>query len=157
MNQPYGPWATLITAGQNPQLSDFWRRRMHLLVPVSQASPAFSRRNVFFLVATAFTLFFLPTIRPGPADAQQQPVKKAEAAGPAAKGGGTTGVRVIGRVLEKPGDKGAKGVVVKLVSLPDSATRSAVTDDEWRYVFDGVHRFATPRPGRSTRLAGGIG
>jgi hypothetical protein len=28
MNRLYGPWATLITAGQNPQLGAFLRRRM---------------------------------------------------------------------------------------------------------------------------------
>ena len=40
MNRPYGPWATLITAGQNPQLSTFWRRRMEMLAVVNRASSA---------------------------------------------------------------------------------------------------------------------
>ena len=42
---PFGPWATLITAGQNPQLHR-WRRRLHKLVPLSQAGPTLSRRGV---------------------------------------------------------------------------------------------------------------
>ena len=80
MNRPYGPWATLISAGQNPQLSTFWQRRLQMLVPVSQASPAMSRRNVSWLVAVAVCLFLLPTFRPAAADAQQQPVKESDKA-----------------------------------------------------------------------------
>ena len=71
MNQPYGPWATLITAGQNPQLGTFWRRRLHLLVPVSQSSPAMSRQCVATLFAMALLLFLLPTLQPGPVTAQE--------------------------------------------------------------------------------------
>jgi hypothetical protein len=59
MNYPYGPWATLIFAGQNPQLSVFWRRRMTMLAAVSHASPSFSRQNVALLIAAASCAFLL--------------------------------------------------------------------------------------------------
>ena len=44
MKQLYGPWTTLIVAGQNPQLSTFWRRRLTKLVPVSRTNPGFRFR-----------------------------------------------------------------------------------------------------------------
>jgi Spy/CpxP family protein refolding chaperone len=73
MTHPYGPWATLITAGQNPQLSAFWRRRLRMLVPVSQTSSKLSRRNVIALIIAAISLFLLPTFRAAPIVAQQRP------------------------------------------------------------------------------------
>ena len=63
MNRPYGPWATLITAGQNPQLLAFWRRRMRMLASVSKASTSLTRRSVLLLVAGALFVFLLPTFR----------------------------------------------------------------------------------------------
>ena len=45
MTNPYGPWATAIDAGRNPQLSSFWRQRLTMLVPASQTSPVLSRRK----------------------------------------------------------------------------------------------------------------
>jgi hypothetical protein len=77
MNRPYGPWATLISAGQNPQLSAFWRRRMHMLVPLSQTSHTVSRCNVAVLVLVAAFVLLPPTLRPAPADARQQAADKA--------------------------------------------------------------------------------
>ena len=44
MTNPYGPWATAINAGRNPQLSASWRQRLTMLVPTSQTSPVLSRR-----------------------------------------------------------------------------------------------------------------
>ena len=53
MTNPYGPWATAMDAGCNPQLSAFWKQRLAMLVPTSQTSPVLSRRNLFGLVAAA--------------------------------------------------------------------------------------------------------
>jgi hypothetical protein len=72
MNHPFGPWATLITAGRHPQLSAFWRRRLRMLIPVSRSRPALSRRNVFWLAIAALLICLLPTFRAAPAVAQQQ-------------------------------------------------------------------------------------
>jgi HEAT repeat protein len=63
MNHPYGPWATPISAGQNPQLSAFWRRRMGRLAAVSQATSALSRRNAGLLIAMALLFRALPTLQ----------------------------------------------------------------------------------------------
>jgi hypothetical protein len=63
MSNPYGPWATLIDAGSNPQLSAFWRRRLTMLVSVSQTSPVLSRRNLFWLVLAAVMIGMMPTVR----------------------------------------------------------------------------------------------
>ncbi|MGA2064781.1 MAG: hypothetical protein ABSG86_07420 [Thermoguttaceae bacterium] len=63
MSNPYGPWATAINAGRNPQLSAFWRRRLAMLVPTSQTSPVLSRRNLLGLLAAAAMMLALPTFR----------------------------------------------------------------------------------------------
>jgi hypothetical protein len=63
MAKQYGPWAIPIDAGGNPQLSTFWRRRLTMLVPTSQASTTLSRRNVLGLVAAATALLVLPTFQ----------------------------------------------------------------------------------------------
>ena len=46
MTNPYGPWATAINAGRNPQLSAFWRQRLTMLVPASRTSPVVSERSI---------------------------------------------------------------------------------------------------------------
>ena len=71
MKSQYGPWATLIDAGGNPQLSAFWRRRLTMLVPTSQTSPVLSRRNLLWLGAAATLLLALPTFRSAPAVAEE--------------------------------------------------------------------------------------
>ena len=86
MSNPYGPWATLIDAGRNPQLSAFWRRRLTMLVPASRTSPTLSRRHLLGLVAAAALICALPTLHAAPAAAQQQ--KPAAASPPSAPGGG---------------------------------------------------------------------
>jgi Spy/CpxP family protein refolding chaperone len=62
MANKFGPWATLIDAGGNPQLSAFWRRRLVMLVPASRTSPVLSRRNLSFLVAAGILACVLPTV-----------------------------------------------------------------------------------------------
>ncbi len=71
MTNPYGPWATAIDAGRNPQLSAFWRQRLTMLVPTSQTSPTLSRRIILGLVASAALLFALPTFHAAPVVAEQ--------------------------------------------------------------------------------------
>jgi hypothetical protein len=63
MTNSYGPWATTIDAGRNPQLSAFWRRRLTMLVPASQTSPLLSRRNLLWLGAAGVLTAVLPTFR----------------------------------------------------------------------------------------------
>jgi hypothetical protein len=80
MSTPFGPWATMIDTGANPQLSAFWRRRLTMLVPVSRASSVLSRRNLACLLAAGALLAVLPTVRtttaaadePKPADSAKQ-------------------------------------------------------------------------------------
>jgi hypothetical protein len=75
MTNQYGPWASLIDAGGNPQLSAFWRRRLTMLVLTSRTSPTLSRRNLLWLVAAAVLTLVLPTFRP--AVGQDGPAAKA--------------------------------------------------------------------------------
>jgi len=72
MADKYGPWATLIDAGVNPQLSAFWKKRMSMLVPISRTSPVLSRRNLLRLGATVIITTVLPTFVFVPAMAEEQ-------------------------------------------------------------------------------------
>jgi hypothetical protein len=72
MANKYGPWATLIDVGGNPQLSAFWKRRLKMLVPASRTSPVLSRRNLSFLVAAGILACLLPTVFFTPAAAQEK-------------------------------------------------------------------------------------
>jgi hypothetical protein len=63
MANNFGPWATSIDAGGNPQLSTFWRRRLTMLVPASQTSPTLSQRNLLSLFLAGMFLCTLPTLR----------------------------------------------------------------------------------------------
>lgn len=73
MSNPYGPWATLIDVGRNPQLSAFWRRRLTLLVPTSMSSAVLSRGNLLGLAMAGVLLGLLPTLRLAPVAAQENP------------------------------------------------------------------------------------
>ena len=70
MSNQYGPWATSINAGGNPQLSTFWRRRLTMLVPASQTSPMLSRRSLLGLGAAGAMTVLLPTLRSTTASAE---------------------------------------------------------------------------------------
>jgi hypothetical protein len=63
MTNPYGPWATLIDAGRNPQLSTFWRQRLGMLVPASRTSPVLAWRHLLGLGTIAALMLALPTVR----------------------------------------------------------------------------------------------
>ncbi len=72
MANKYGPWATLIDIGGNPQLSAFWKRRLKMLVPASKTSPVLSRRNLSLLAAAGILACLLPTVFFTPAAAQEK-------------------------------------------------------------------------------------
>jgi WD40 repeat protein len=62
MTNPYGPWATAIDAGRNPQLSAFWSQRMKMLVPTSRTSPVLSRRSGVGIALAGLLIGLMPTI-----------------------------------------------------------------------------------------------
>ncbi len=72
MATQYGPWATAINVGRNPQLSPFWRRRLTMLVPTSQTSPVLSRRHLLWLGVAGALMLLLPTLRATPAAADDK-------------------------------------------------------------------------------------
>ncbi|MEN6406592.1 MAG: hypothetical protein ABFC77_08985 [Thermoguttaceae bacterium] len=76
MANQYGPWATLIDAGGNPQLSSFWRRRLTMLVPTSRTSPVLSRRNLLWLGTAGALASLTPTLRLASAMADDDKVVK---------------------------------------------------------------------------------
>ena len=63
MAHQYGPWATLIDAGGNPQLSTFWKRRLAMLPAIHRSSVHLHRRAVLFLLLGAVFVWTLPTLR----------------------------------------------------------------------------------------------
>jgi hypothetical protein len=74
----YGPWATTIDVGPNPQLSSFWRRRLTMLLPASRTSPLLSLSNLLWLRAAAAVLIALPTFRSMSAIAAEEQPAAAE-------------------------------------------------------------------------------
>lgn len=86
MHHPFGPWATLISAGQNPQLSAFWRRRMNRLPAAASSNPALTRTTTWALIAAAILVGIVPTFRgqAASAETEDRPTKAADA--PAASG-----------------------------------------------------------------------
>lgn len=62
MSSQYGPWASSIDAGGNPQLSTFWHRRLTLLVPTSKTNASLSRRNLLWLGAATLAVLLSPTL-----------------------------------------------------------------------------------------------
>ena len=71
MAHQYGPWATAINVGRNPQLSAFWQRRLTMLMPTSQTSPVLSRRQVLWLGMAVLLTLTLPTFRSAPVAADE--------------------------------------------------------------------------------------
>ena len=107
MSTRYGPWATLIDAGRNPQLSSFWRRRLTMLVPTSRTSAVLSHGSIAILFAAALMIIALPTLRIASAVAEERKATQGNVATltmsgamPAEKGDDSR--------EEKPADKSAK-------------------------------------------------
>src|SRR5262245_8124352 len=63
MIESFGPWATAIDTGANPQLSTFWKRRMTMLPFLAHVMPRPSRRTLLLLGTLAAVLGAWPTIR----------------------------------------------------------------------------------------------
>ena len=77
MSNQYGPWATMIEIGGNPQLSSFWRRRLTMLVSASRTSPTLSRRNLLWLSMAGVLIGILPTFYAAPTQAEEEkPARK---------------------------------------------------------------------------------
>lgn len=99
MGSQYGPWATLMNAGGNPQLSTFWRRRLTMLAPTSQTSSTLSWRNLLCLVTAGTLMIGLPTFRATTALAEEEkPLKTHEKL---ASGGVVAAVPTPTQILEK--------------------------------------------------------
>lgn len=60
----YGPWASSIEAGGNPQLSSFWHRRLGMLTATWASRPVLTKTNALMILAAAAVLWTLPTLRP---------------------------------------------------------------------------------------------
>ncbi|MGA2797850.1 MAG: hypothetical protein ABSE63_09745, partial [Thermoguttaceae bacterium] len=91
MANKYGPWATLIDVGWNPQLSAFWKRRLKMLEPASKTSPVLSRRNLSLLAAAGILACLLPTVFFTPVEAQEKTPANEKPRAEAKSGGGTAG------------------------------------------------------------------
>jgi hypothetical protein len=63
MKNSFGPWATSIQLGSNPQLSAFWKNRIRLLPSAGRASPTISRRSLLRLGAAGALACAVPTLR----------------------------------------------------------------------------------------------
>ena len=97
MTNPYGPWATAIDAGRNPQLSAFWRQRLTMLVAASKTSPVLSRHNLLGLVAAAVLVCALPTFHAVPAVAEQEKVAQEQSDGARMDAGGKEPATAVSR------------------------------------------------------------
>jgi hypothetical protein len=97
MTNPYGPWATAINAGRNPQLSAFWRQRLTMLVPVSRTSPVLSPRSLLGLVAAAVLVWVLPTFHVAPAVAEQEKLSQEQSDGTRMDPGGKESATTVSR------------------------------------------------------------
>jgi hypothetical protein len=71
MANRFGPWASSIDVGGNPQLSAFWRQRLTRLAGVIRTNPALSWNNFLWLVATAALVLAVPMARSAPATAEE--------------------------------------------------------------------------------------
>lgn len=63
MTRTFGPWATAINTGSNPQLSRFWRRRLTQLPAVSQSRNATAWTMRAVVAAATVVLLGVPTLR----------------------------------------------------------------------------------------------
>jgi hypothetical protein len=61
-NCSFGPWATAINSGSNPQLSRFWRRRLTRLPAVAQSTPAITRASMMTVLALGLAIGLMPTL-----------------------------------------------------------------------------------------------
>lgn len=63
MNLSFGPWATAVATGANPQLSTFWKTRLAMLSSLKGSSSRMTRRAVFVLECLAVGALAIPTLQ----------------------------------------------------------------------------------------------
>ena len=114
MTNQYGPWATLIDAGPNPQLSAFWRRRLVMLGPTSQTSPVLSRRNLLWLGAAAVLTSVLPMFHTVAAVAEQRKTMEESTIAQAKQ----LDILRVESVKQTISDEGRKRVIAFVVYIP---------------------------------------
>ena len=151
MTNSYGPWATAINTGRNPQLSAFWRQRLTMLVPVSRTSPILSRRNLLGLSAVAALLWILPTFHAAPLVAKQEKVadenSKTNQTQPADEAKRAESLTYTGKVVDADTGKPIEGatVVISTTIWSDSGPQYPVLErTKHRTDATGTYRFTIP-------------
>ncbi len=151
MTNPYGPWATAINAGRNPQLSAFWRQRLTMLVPVSRTSPVLCPRNLLGLLALAALIGVLPTFHAAPVVADQKNVAdekiKTIQTQPADEAKRAESLTYTGKVVDADTGKPIEGatVVISTTIWSDSGPHFPVLErTKHRTDATGTYRFTIP-------------
>jgi preprotein translocase subunit SecD len=120
MRRGYGVWTSSLDVCGNPQLSTFWRRRLQMLVPVSQTSPVLSRRSLLWLGAAMLLTLLPPTLcqTAASADEEKKPAALVYQIEPKSPGGQVTAadVETLLTIVAKRLDAGSEklGTVRKL-------------------------------------------
>lgn len=63
MSESFGPWATAVATGANPQLNTFWKRRLAMLSSLKESGSRITRRAVLVLVCLAIGALTIPTLK----------------------------------------------------------------------------------------------
>ena len=160
MTNQYGPWATLIDAGGNPQLSAFWRRRLTMLVPTSRTSPVLSRRNLLWLVAAGVLMLVLPIFRTAPAVAEEKKpasqnddITRIGVGSLIVTGGGIKPAYVTSRSIAS-WNSGPLGLQKPVASAIVTRPPTSITELQPDYHFSYGSAPASPRPINSWTPAG---
>ncbi len=143
MNHDFGPWATLIGTGRQPQLSAFWRRRMTRLADVSRTRPALTWPNVIGLALAGLLLGILSTFHIGAGLADEPAARTAQP--PAAPTGDHTALTYSGTVVDKLTGKPIAGAAVTVRRSLLSPSENRVLEEP-QYTTDAVGRYAFSIP-----------
>lgn len=63
MNPSFGPWATAVATGANPQLNTFWKRRLAMLSSLRQSNSHLTGRAILALACLATGTLAIPTLK----------------------------------------------------------------------------------------------
>jgi hypothetical protein len=102
MSTEFGPWATAMDIGSQPQLSAFWRRRLAMIIQTSRSGLRISQRVGLCLIGAAALTWGLPTFRGSAASAE----KAERAPGAVLAGPGSEGPSVAGGEAPAPSVEG---------------------------------------------------